>query len=49
MVCGIHPLTRSALDTLLAAVCGEDDGNAAHGKKEGGREGWEKGEGETDT
>jgi len=38
MVCGARPLTRSALDTLLAAVCGEDDENAEQGEREGGRE-----------
>ncbi|CAM9621337.1 unnamed protein product [Scytosiphon promiscuus] len=29
MVCGVCPLTKSALDTLLAAVCGEDDGGSS--------------------
>lgn len=35
MVCGARPLTRSALDTLLGVVCGEDDANAAQGERRG--------------
>lgn len=33
MVCGARPLTKSALDTLLAAVCGEDEGETAEGRQ----------------
>eukprot|EP00903_Cladosiphon_okamuranus_P021832 g20075.t1 len=38
MVCGARPLTRSALDTLLAAVCGEDDANAGEDDAESSEE-----------
>lgn len=31
MVCGARPLTKSAVDTLLAAVCGEDEGSDQQG------------------
>lgn len=34
MVCGAHPLTKSALETLLEAVCGEEDGNVPEGERE---------------
>lgn len=33
MVCGTRPLTKSALETLLDAVCGEEDGNVPEGKR----------------
>ena len=34
MVCGARPLTKSALETLLAAVCGGEEGSVLQGERD---------------